>query len=68
MMMDSEIISNSEIISSLVIIISGVILRIISHYEHKKTSKQVGEIYSLMNGELQTKLEKVRQEGRDEKR
>lgn len=62
-----ELMSNSEIISSLVIIISGVILRIISHYEHKKTEKQVNEIYSLMNGEFEKKLEKARKEGRDER-
>lgn len=56
----------AELISSIVIIITGIILRLISHYEHKDTSKKVAEIYILMNGELQKKLEQARQDGRDE--
>lgn len=39
-----------------IVVIVIAISRILSHFEHKKTNKKVGDIYIKLNGELEQKI------------
>lgn len=40
--------------------------RWLSNKEHRKTEKKVNDIYTIVNGGLQKKLDEAREEGRQE--
>lgn len=40
--------------------------RILSHFEHKKSNKDVNEIKFYINGDLQKRLDEAREQGRQE--
>lgn len=56
----------AELQTTLEIIGAGILLRLWSMYEHRKSGRQVNEIHSILNGELEKKLEQAREEGRQE--
>ena len=60
----------NEFISTGIISLVVIASRVISHFEHKRTGKDIMEIKISINGELERRVseanEKGRQEGRDE--
>lgn len=44
--------------------LSVLLSRLWSRKEHKSTTKKVNDIYFLINGDLQKRLKKAREEGR----
>ncbi len=57
---------SDEIYKGGAIILSVLLSRLWSMWEHRKTGKQVQNIYYLMNGELTKKLAEAREEGKQE--
>lgn len=52
------------------IILGGLIVigRVLSHFEHKKTGKQITEIKISINGEIERRMNEAREQGRQEER
>lgn len=56
---------DSEFWSAATTIVIVIIARIMSHYEHKKTGKELTEIRLTINGELEKKIKEAFNKGKE---
>lgn len=57
---------DKELQEALIIIVAVAFSRVLSHYEHKKTEKQVSDMHTMMNGETIRKIADAYQQGRQD--
>lgn len=59
---------SAELQTTLEIIGAGILLRLWSMIEHRKTGKTINEIHVLVNGEVQKKLKAEYERGRQDEK
>lgn len=57
---------SKEVWETIAVVASVIIARLWSMLEHRKTGKAISDIRIFINGEMLEKLERAKQEGRDE--